>query len=174
MGQATVPDESRADVSVHGLWKWGTTAFFDMRIVNLYVRSYLRQTCAKALEMADMEKKDKYLHPCMEHRRSFTLMVYSMGGITGTEAVAAQKRLALLLSNKLQQEYLEICGFVRDWMSPAIVISNTLLLRSAQGQGGVHTIEAESGGWISDGTVGVMAGLRIPEDRGAGIGGRLG
>ena len=33
-GQAMVPDESRADVSVHGLWKWGTTALFDMRIVK--------------------------------------------------------------------------------------------------------------------------------------------
>ena len=30
MGQATVPDESRADVSVHGVWKWGTSALFDM------------------------------------------------------------------------------------------------------------------------------------------------
>ena len=29
-GQATVPDESRADVSVHGFWKWGTSALFDI------------------------------------------------------------------------------------------------------------------------------------------------
>ena len=34
MGQATVPDESQADVSVHGFWKWGTTDLFEMRIVN--------------------------------------------------------------------------------------------------------------------------------------------
>ena len=30
MGQSTVPDESWADVSVHGFWKWGTTDLFDM------------------------------------------------------------------------------------------------------------------------------------------------
>ena len=58
-GQATVPDKSRADASIHGLWKWGTTDLFDMRIVNLDVGSYLRQTSAKALAMAEKDKKDK-------------------------------------------------------------------------------------------------------------------
>ena len=41
MGQENVPDESWADVSVHGFWKWGTTAIFDMQIVNLDAGSYL-------------------------------------------------------------------------------------------------------------------------------------
>ena len=48
-GQATVPDESRVDVFVHGFWKWGTTALFDMRKVNLDAGSYLCQMYAKAL-----------------------------------------------------------------------------------------------------------------------------
>ena len=38
MGQATVPDESWADVSVHGFWKWGTTALFDMQIFKFICR----------------------------------------------------------------------------------------------------------------------------------------
>ena len=51
-GQEMVPDKSRADVALHGFWKWGTTTLFDMQIVNLDTVSYLRQTSAKALEMA--------------------------------------------------------------------------------------------------------------------------
>ena len=78
------------DVSVHGFWKWGTNALFDIQIVNLYVGSYLRHTSTKALERAEKEKKDKYLHTCLERRRSFTPMVYSADGIPGTEAVLAQ------------------------------------------------------------------------------------
>ena len=45
------------------------------------------------------------------------------------EEVAAQRRPASLLSNKLKQEYLEISGFVRDSMSLAIVRPNTISLQ---------------------------------------------
>ena len=41
-GQVEVPVELRADVSAHGFWKWGTTASFGIRIVNLDAGSYLR------------------------------------------------------------------------------------------------------------------------------------
>ena len=53
LGQVEVPAESRADVSAHGLWKWGTTAMFDIIIVNLSVGSYLRMTPEKSLAKAD-------------------------------------------------------------------------------------------------------------------------
>ena len=51
-GRTTVPGESWADVSVHGFWKWGTYAIFNMQIINLDAGSYLRQTSAKSLAMA--------------------------------------------------------------------------------------------------------------------------
>ena len=41
LGQVVVPADSRADVSAHNFWKRGTTATFDIRIVNLDVGSYL-------------------------------------------------------------------------------------------------------------------------------------
>ena len=74
-GQATVYDESPEDVSFHRFWKWGTSALFDMQIVNLYAGYYLRQKSTKALAMAEKEKKDKYLHPYLERRRYFTSVV---------------------------------------------------------------------------------------------------
>ena len=40
-------------------------------------------------------------------------MVYSADGILGAEVLAAQKRLAALLSYKLKREYSDMCGFVR-------------------------------------------------------------
>ena len=44
LGQVVVPAELRADVSVHGFCKRGTTVMFDIRIVNLDTGSYLRMT----------------------------------------------------------------------------------------------------------------------------------
>ena len=76
---------------------------FDIRIVNLDAGSYLRTTPEKALETAEKEKKDLYLQACMEHRMTFTPMVYSADGIPGAEDLAAQKRLAALLSYKLKR-----------------------------------------------------------------------
>ena len=64
-----------ADVSAHGFWKRGTTAMFDIRIVNLDVGSYLRMTPEKALAKAEKEKRDVYLQDCLERRRTFTPMV---------------------------------------------------------------------------------------------------
>ena len=90
MEQAMVPDESQADIYVNGFWKWGTTALFDMQIVNLYAGSYLCQTSVKALSTEEKEKKDKQLHPCLERRISFTPMVYYTDGILVMDAIAAQ------------------------------------------------------------------------------------
>ena len=98
-------DESQEDVSNHGLWKWGTYDLFDMQIINLDAGSYLRQTYEKAPTTAEKGKKGKYFQTCLERRRTFTPMVYSEDGITGTEDVAAHRRLASLLSNKTKQEY---------------------------------------------------------------------
>ena len=128
-GQVLVTVESRADVITHGFWKWGTTAMFDIRIVNLDPVSCLRMTPEKALAKTEKEKKDLYLQACLERRQTFTPMVYSVDGIPGAEALALQKRLAALLSYKLKREYSEICGFVRSRMLIAIVRSNSLLLR---------------------------------------------
>ena len=106
-----------------------------MIIVNLDAGSYLRTTPEKALAKAEKEKKHLYLKACLELRRTFTPMVYSADGIPGAEALAAQKRLAALLSYKLKREYSEMCGFVRARMSLAIVRSNSLLLCNPRDKG---------------------------------------
>ena len=68
----------------------------------------------------------------MERRHYFAPLVDSADGITGTEAVAAQRRIVLLLSNNLKREYLEMCDFVRARMSLVIVIYNSLLLHGTR------------------------------------------
>ena len=51
---------------------------FDIRIFNLDAGSYLRMMTEKAIAKADKEKKDLYLQACLEHRGTFTPMVYSV------------------------------------------------------------------------------------------------
>ena len=108
---------------------------FDIRIVNLDAGSYLHLTPEKALTKTEKKKKDLYLQDCLDCRRTFTPMVYSADGTPRAEALAAQKRLATLLSYKLKREYSEMCGFVRARMSLAIVRSNSLILRGPRYKG---------------------------------------
>ena len=56
-GQVVVPAELRTDVSAHGFWKRGTTAMFDIRIVNLDAGSYLRMMPEKALSNSEKERR---------------------------------------------------------------------------------------------------------------------
>ena len=62
-------------------------------------------------------------------------MVYSADGIPGAEALAAQKRLAALLSYKMKREYSEMCGFVWVMMSLSIVRYDILLLHGPCNKG---------------------------------------
>ena len=55
-------------------------------------------------------------------------MVYSANVIPVAEAFSAHKILAALISYKLNQEYSEMCGFVRASVSLSIVRYNSLLL----------------------------------------------
>ena len=65
-----LPAESRSDVSAHGFWKRGTTAMFDIRMVNLDAGFYLRMMPEKALAKEEKEKKYLYLQACLERRRN--------------------------------------------------------------------------------------------------------
>ena len=102
-GQEMFPDESRADLSIHCFWKWGTFNLFDIQIFNLDASSYLFQTSAKALETVEKEKKEKCLHPRLERRHTFTAILYFADRITGMENKVAQQRLYSLKSNKVKQ-----------------------------------------------------------------------
>ena len=80
-------------------------------------------------------------------------MVYSADGIPGSEALATQKILTVLLSYKLKQEYSEMCGFVQERMSLAIVRSNSLLLRGPREKRGTN--------FGGDGTARALSRLKL-------------
>ena len=167
-GQLVVTSELRADVSAHGFWKRGTIVMFDIIIVNLDTGSYLHMTPENALAKAEKEKKYVYLQDCLERRRTYTPMVYSADRIPRVEALTTQKRLAKLLIYKLKREYLEMCGFVRERMSLAIVRSNSLLLRGPRNKGARIRQQPE----LIDGTAHALAWINLGGCNGTDVTGR--
>ena len=54
-------EETRSDFGAHGFWRQGTTALFDVFIVNLDSISYLHMIPDKDIAKAEIEKKYTYL-----------------------------------------------------------------------------------------------------------------
>ena len=123
-----MPEEKRSDVGAHGFSQQGTTALFDVKIINLYAGSYLCVSSEKALKNVEKEKKNRYLQACLERRYYFTTSVFSSYGIPGKEAKATTLKLTLQLIFKLQQEYYEMYGFVLARMVLYVVRSDILLM----------------------------------------------
>jgi hypothetical protein len=122
-------DEARGDVGAHGFWKRGRTTIFDVQVCDTDAKSYGNRESKKVLESAARRKKDKYEEACLERRRDFTPMIYSVDGMADKHARAAEKRIAGLLAAKWTRQYSQMASFVRTRMCLAIVRSNTLLLR---------------------------------------------
>ena len=131
-GSNVAGDEARGDVMVHGLWKPGADCILDIRVTDTDARSYHNISSAKVLERAAKVKKDKYLEACLQKRRSFMPIVYSVDGMACKEAKAYEKRLASLLATKWDRRYSEMVGFVRGRMSLAVIRANTMMLRGAR------------------------------------------
>ena len=121
--------ELRGDVAVRGFWARNTTAIFDVRITDTDARTYNGADPAVVPARHEKWKKAKYLQACLDRRRQFTPLVFSVDGMRGKEADAACKRLAALLAQKWKRTYSEVCGFVRSCLQIAAVRSASLSLR---------------------------------------------
>jgi hypothetical protein len=105
---------------------------FDIRITDTDAPSNRGKSWEKVLEEQEKEKKRKYLPTCRELRKDFTPLVYSVDGVPGREARAAERRLAAKLAEKWERPYSQMVHYVRCRMSIAVVRSNSLLLRGSR------------------------------------------
>ena len=103
------------------------------------------------------KKKDKYLQACLDRRRTFTPLLYSVDGMACKEARSFEKRIASLLADKWDRSYSELVGYVRGRMAMSILRSNNVCLRGAPGKEAGGAVD---GGWRHlRGDAGVDGGL---------------
>ena len=131
-GQTPQTTEERGDVGILGFWQRGRQAIFDVRITDTRARSHRGRGFEKVLAAQEKEKKDKYLRSCLEQRKDFTPMVYSVEGIPGREARNAERHLATLLAAKWRRPRARMVFYVRVRMAVAVVRANSLLFRGSR------------------------------------------
>jgi hypothetical protein len=127
----TPPTGKCGDASAHGFWQRGRTAIFDVRITDNQSCSY-RNKDYWILAQQEKEKKNQYLCPCLEMRKDFTPLVYSVNGIAGREAKNAEKHLTYHLLEKWHKQLPQMVYYVRIQMAIAVVRANSLLIRGSR------------------------------------------
>ena len=121
--------EARGDVAVFNFWQRGTTAIFDVHVTDTNSPSYKAHNPLTILARQEKAKKDKYVQPCIERRRQFTPLVFSVDGLVATEAEAACKHLAAKLAEKWKEQYSVTCGYVRSKIGLALIQASSLCIR---------------------------------------------
>jgi hypothetical protein len=93
-------NENRGDKRVHGFWKRGRMCIFDVRITDTECRTSRNMKLERVLAKCEHLKKQKHLVPCLERRRDFTPLVYSVDGMARQETKMAERHLTLQLAWK--------------------------------------------------------------------------
>ena len=90
---------------VHGLCETSSGCVLDIYISDTEAKSYADKTSKRVLEDHAKRKKAKYLQSCLDRRRSFAPLVYSVDGMACKEARAIKKRIASLLADRWNRPY---------------------------------------------------------------------
>ena len=123
---------AQGDKGAIGFWNKGRMTVFDARIINTNSPSYADKKTQTILNDAEKRKLEKYQEPCLQRRRHFTPLIYSVDGVPGKRTAEAEQRLANLISIKLTMSYSQSIFLVRSRMSMALCRCNTMLLRTSR------------------------------------------
>ena len=92
----------RADWSVRGFWEHQRVALFDICILNADAKSLQNQSLKSIFNTRKQIKKDKYCAAAESRRATFTPIIASCEAIFESEAEVYFKRLATILSKKME------------------------------------------------------------------------
>jgi hypothetical protein len=134
--QPSTTTEERGDISCYSFWAKQRDTIFDIRVTDTDAKSHRTTEVSKLLARQEKEKKAKYLPSCLEMRKDFTPLVYSVDGVAGREARSAEKRLAELLADKWKRQYSQMVYYVRVRMQLALVRTTSLLIRGSRNHQG--------------------------------------
>ena len=142
--------EERGDISCYAFWAKQRETVFDVRITDSDAPAHRTVEVPKLLARQEKEKKSKYLKSCLEMRKDFTPLVYTVDGVAGREARSAEKRLAALLADKWKRSYSQMVYYVKVRIQLSLVRTTSLLIRGSRNHQGHCWRNPPDGAAMSD------------------------
>ncbi len=122
---AITTDAARLDIVASGFWAPTVRTYFDVRVFHPNCPSYLDKHIKNLHSMHENEKRRAYNDRVINiERGTFTPLVFSSAGGMSVETTRFMRRLALLTSQKLKQDYNDVIRDIR-------ISTSFSLLRSA-------------------------------------------
>ena len=130
---AITNDDARSDIKCTGFWKRMRTAYFDIKVVSPYARSYSRLTTASLFRMAENAKMREYAERIrdVEHG-DFNPLVFTTAGGMAPQCQIVVKKLAAVLSDKQGISKSVVTGWLRCRLSFALLRTTLLCVRGTR------------------------------------------
>ena len=105
---ANKTEEARSDIKCLSLWKTMRQAFFDIKVISPYARSYVDYKPEALFKKAEQDKMILEV----EHA-DFTPLVFTCAGGIASHSQMVLKRLAERISEKQGLNYSQVAGWLR-------------------------------------------------------------
>ena len=131
---ANKEDNARLDVRASGFWGVGEKdAFFDIRVFYPFASSYQGSRLTALYRQQENRKRGEYGQRVRDVEHGyFTPLVFTTGGGMAAEATVFFKRLASLLSEKRNETYSCVMGWLRCVVSFSLLRSSLVCLRGTR------------------------------------------
>ena len=127
---ANKEDDARSDVQVTGFWRSMRQAYFDIKVVSPFARSYSHLSQASLFKMAEKAKMREYRQRILEvEQGDFNPLVFTTVGGMAPQCQIVVKKLAEKLAVKQSLNLSVVAGWLRVRLSFALS-RTTLCVRS--------------------------------------------
>ena len=130
---ANKEDDARSDVKCCGFWRNMRQAYFDIKVVSPFARSYAHMSPAAMFNQAEKAKMREYKERiCNVEHGDFNPLVFTCAGGIAPQSNAVLKRLAEQLSEKKEIPRSVVSGWLRCRLSFAILRTTLLCVRATR------------------------------------------
>ena len=130
---ANKEDDARSDVKVTGFWRNMRQAYFDIKVVSPYARSYSHLTQASVFRTAEKTKEREYKARIREvEHGDFNPLVFTTVGGMAPQCQIVVKKLAEKLAVKQNLNQSIVAGWLRVRLSFALLRTTLLCVRGTR------------------------------------------
>ena len=128
-------EEARLDISARGIHSTFERTFFDVRVAHAFAASNVILPLNRLYRKHEQEKIALYSDRVRQvEKGSFEPLVFLTTGGMGPRCTATVQRIAHMISDKRQERYPDIMGFMRTKLRFSLLRSVLIAIRGERGK----------------------------------------